>query len=896
MHALVARRVEFEFDDIGEQSVKNIPQPVRVFRIRLPWVADAAAPAPLGSAAMRTLSFDAGRVHVGIGSRQLAIAGQPAKLGGRAFDLLVALVERRERIVPKQELLDLVWPGLIVEENNLHVHVATLRRLLGPHALATVSGRGYRFTLAADAPAPTAAEPGAASQVPAHTSPARDALLGRDALLAEANAALLRNEVRLLTLTGPGGSGKTRVAMRVSAELSSRLADGSYIVLLAPVRQADHVMAAVAQALGIKESGSDSLLHLVQAYLRSREVLLTLDNFEHLPDAAPQVAALLAECPRLKVLVSSRVLLHLGGEHELRVPPLALPANDDLATALASPAVALFAARAAQLGRDIGAAPQDLAAAVRICRRLDGLPLAIELASARLRALTPVALAERLHKSLPLLKSAGADAPLRQQTLRATIAWSHELLEPPVRALFCRLGVFAGGWSLEAAETLGDDLDALDGLETLIEHNLVQRVDDVDGQPRFAMLETIREYALEQLEAAGIVAALRDRHARFFATMAAQGEARLTSPARLPELARLRAEMSNLRQALSHLMHAQGDVPAAMAMAAALTWLWYFDGLFGEGRARLREAAALAGAESFERELAAVTSGLARLAGFGGDMAEAHRLGERAIDAWRKLGDRRGLAFALFNHGVPSSFITGKDAAVAVLQESRALFRELGDAWGVAIANTYEGVVLAFTPGTEDAALATLNEALARCTALGDEWAATTCCAYIAAVAMRRGDFKTARRNFMRGFDNARETNDRFRIARGSYLEGQLDLAEAQPQQAALRLGEALSLGFEQGRANETPQLLRSIARALAALGQHDDAALLFGAGSHQPAVRPTLPPEPPGAVASATAASRAALGDEPFEHCWHDGVLLTPEQAVQRATAYVERIRSAMS
>lgn len=893
VHALVARRVEATFDDIGEQSVKNIPQPVHVYRIRPTWIATAAAP-PAEDRRLRTLSFDGGRVRIDLAARQLLIGGTPSKLGGRAFDLLVALVERRDRVVPKQELLDVVWPGLIVEENNLHVHVATLRRLLGAQALSTVSGRGYRYTLSEDAPlAGTEAARERRAPVPAAPADART-LLGREALLAEATGRLLRSDVRLLTLSGPGGSGKTRVAMRLAADFASRLADGSYIVLLAPVREATHLMAAVALALGIKESGAETPTQLVKAYLRPREVLLTLDNFEQLAEAAPQVAELLAECPRLKVLVTSRVLLHLSGEQELKVPPLALPQADDPDSVLASPAVALFGARAAQFGRDLRTSPQDLTAAVRICRHLDGLPLAIELAAARLRALTPTALADRLHKSLALLKGGDADVPQRQQTLRNTIAWSYELLEPPQRALFNRLGVFAGGWSLEAAEALADDVEALDELEMLIEHNLVQRVDDVEGEPRFAMLETIREYALEQLEAEGLTATMRDRHARFHAGLAQRSEPQLTSPGRLSHLMRLRAEMSNLRQALAWLMHDGRDVPAAMTMAAALTWLWYFDGLFAEGRAWLRQAQALPGAADHERPHAAVLSGEARLASFGGDMAEAHRLGEQSIEAWRRLGDRRGLAFALFNDGVPSSFIAGKQASVAVLREARELFRDLGDAWGVALANTYEGVVLAFTPGTEDEALATLNEALARCTALGDEWAATTCCAYIASVAMRRGDFKTARRNFLRGMDNARETNDRFRIARAAYLIGQLELIEKRPRQAATWLRESLVLGLEQGRTNETPQILRGVARALAMLGQHDVAAVLLGAGSHEPAMRPTLPPEPPAAIAAAIDSCRQALGDDRYDERWHAGQLLSGEQAVQRATAAVDSLSPA--
>ena len=354
-------------------------------------------------------------MHIDANTRQLWVNGQAAKLGGRAFDLLLALFERRELLVSKQELLNVVWPGLIVEENDLQVHVMTLRRLLGAQAISTVSGRGYRFTLVADADASPPAEGVGAASLSAAFPPSRaDDLIGRADFLQQVVAQLLAPDTRLLTLTGPGGSGKTRVGLSASAQLASSFADGSCVVLLAPVRDSRQLMAAVATALGLQEAGAVSLAELVKGYLQPRQVLLLLDNLEHLPDAAAPVAELLQTCPRLKVLVTSRVRLPLAQEQQLPVPPLDLPVSSAAQDVLRSGAVALFVARAAALGRNVLAQPNELHAVVQICRRLDGLPLAIELAAARLRVLTPTALAARLHHSLPLLKGGHADAPLRR--------------------------------------------------------------------------------------------------------------------------------------------------------------------------------------------------------------------------------------------------------------------------------------------------------------------------------------------------------------------------------------------------------------------------------------------------------------------------------------------------
>jgi DNA-binding winged helix-turn-helix (wHTH) protein len=355
----------------------------------------------------KSLTFRHGEVRVDLQGRVAYTNGQLAKLGSRAFDLLEALIERRDRLVPKQELMDLVWPGLVVEENNLQVHVMTLRKLLGPDAIVTVSGRGYRFALVPDAseePQDVSAKRAPGSEA-VHRLPAPSTLLiGREALTGSICALARRNDVRLITLTGPGGSGKTRVALHVTAELAHDFADGSYIVMLAPVRDQKYVASAIAAVLNLQEAGNSSPEEMIVGYLRDREVLLTLDNFEHVLAATTLIARLLDACARLKVIVTSRTVLRLSAEHDVVVPPLAVPDSRTTAERSAeSSAVRLFVERALAAGQDVGASENDTTVAAQICRRLDGLPLAIELAAARLRVLSPQALLVRLEHSLPVV-------------------------------------------------------------------------------------------------------------------------------------------------------------------------------------------------------------------------------------------------------------------------------------------------------------------------------------------------------------------------------------------------------------------------------------------------------------------------------------------------------------
>lgn len=533
-----------------------------------------------------------GRCELRPDERQLLVDGQPASLGSRAFDLLATLVEMRERVVTKDELLDRVWPGLVVEENNIQVQVSTLRKLLGPPAIATLPGRGYRFCLPVETggAAGAVAAPPAPARSPALPDPSRlPSLVGREAALAELRARC--GAEPLVTLVGPGGVGKTRLAQQIAAERASADPDAVAWVELAALTDAALLPGAVAAALGLQAPGAEALV----AALRPLSVLIVLDNAEHLVDGvATLVQALLRGTPGVRLLVTSQTPLRVEGESVWRLDGLALPPDGAGTEAARSHgAVALFCERAAALDRRFRLHADNLGAVVEICRRLDGLPLALQLAAARVGSLGVQAVAERLDARFALLKSGARDAAPRHGSLHAALDWSHELLAPVEQAVFRRLGVFVGGFTLDgAAEVAGaalDRWDAIDALAALVDRSLVQA--SADETPRYALAETSRAYALEKLAAAGEAEATRDAHATWVRAMfepAPEDWLRLTDR---DWLARYALEIDNLRAALSRLhqrLQAGSDDGDAREMLVALFGaaapLWHHLALDGEAR------------------------------------------------------------------------------------------------------------------------------------------------------------------------------------------------------------------------------------------------------------------------------------------------------------------------
>ena len=443
----------------------------------------------------------------------------------------------------------------------------------------------------------------------------RTGLIGRETERASARARLIDDAVPLLTLVGPGGVGKTRLALAIAADVAERFSDGVVWVDLAPLADSTLVPAAVARALAVIPTPGALVAEELARHLRPRQSLLLLDNCEHvLADAAALASSLLAACPALQVLATSRAPLRVQGEVELPTDPLPLPAENGLADAdalLSSDAVRLFVERARAVDPACQPAPNHCLTWPRLCRRLDGLPLAIELAAGRTRILPPSLLRARLERRLPVLTGGRRDAPARQQTVRNSIGWSYELLDPDEQTLFRRLCVFAGSFALEAAQAVSNGSprnDVVPVLERLVEQNLVRRM-EARGEPRFTMLETILEFGLEQLAGSGQEDDARDRHAAFFLALVERLDANVFEhlPEAAPVLARLQAEHPNLRAALARF-EATGAVEPFVRLAGTLHAFWINQGLFQEGQRWLEQAIALGASASLPARVSAQVS------------------------------------------------------------------------------------------------------------------------------------------------------------------------------------------------------------------------------------------------------------------------------------------------
>lgn len=586
------------------------------------------------------------------------------------------------------------------------------------------------------------------------------ALVGRDDDVA-AVTALLRDEARLLTLAGPGGIGKTRLALQVAIDLQARqVFDGVAFVHLADIPNADMVPAAIARALGLREHDNRTSHQVLATYLDGKRMLLVLDNFEHVAAAAVPVAELLASCPGLRVLVTSRTVLHVRGERVYEAPPLVVPDRarmHDAAAVAGCAATQLFLARAREIVPDLAMTDANASLIARICARLDGLPLAIELAAARLKVLAPDALLDRLESGLQVLSGGARDLPERQRTLRATLAWSYALLDAPAQALFLRLAVFAGGCTLEAIESLTDTGDAAGGkmnaaeaepedlLETvsaLIDNSLLRR-EARAGEVRFTMLQTVREYALERLQGYGTLDALRGRHAAYFLAMAEDAERDRAGAAQAAWAARLEREQDNLRAALGFAL-ASGRVDTALRLAAALWWFWLSRGYLSEGRRWLQQALEAAAAVSITgTPVATALNNAAVLAATAGAYGEAADLFVQSLAIHQELGDERGSAATLNNLGNVAMQQHDYDRADDFYSRALTIFRAIGDASNVArvLGNLGE---LARLRGDGERAAEWAAESLALYTRLQDTAGVAQVLHTLGGAALLRGDLDAA--------------------------------------------------------------------------------------------------------------------------------------------------------
>jgi predicted ATPase/class 3 adenylate cyclase len=524
----------------------------------------------------------------------------------------------------------------------------------------------------------------------------RSALIGREREIAEVQALLLRPDVGLVTLVGPGGIGKTRLATQVAAELLDRFRYGVSFVPLAPIRDPSLVAVTIGQALVLPMDGVRPPLEIVKSYLRERDLLLVLDNLEQVLDAAPQLVELVAAASRLKLLVTSRVALRVSEERVYDVPPLTLPRHapstgsaDAVLTLGKYEAIRLFVERAQAVHADFTLTSANAGDVAELCRRLDGLPLAIELAAARARLLPPSAMLAHLAgttgaPSLRLLTGGPRDVPARQQTLRETIAWSYDLLEPEEQSQFRRLAIFVGGCTIEAAEAVHEatpaahllDLDdVLDGLDSLLAKSLLRRVEGIDGVQRYTMLETIREYGLESLALNGELAALQRWHAEFFVALAEDADIGMRGPEQARWYDRLTAEQDNMRAALEWSLTPEGDADLGLRLSGALAWFWYNRSPLGEARRWLDRVLSHGSGPSLGRVRA--LAGAARIAHMQQDSVTARPLLEECLTLAHQLGDRWWVAWVLHLLGRVAYFDGDAEVARSLGEQSLTLAREL---------------------------------------------------------------------------------------------------------------------------------------------------------------------------------------------------------------------------
>jgi predicted ATPase/DNA-binding winged helix-turn-helix (wHTH) protein len=784
-----------------------------------------------------------GSMEVRPAARQLLINGAPAALGARAFDLLMALIERRERVVNKAELFDAVWPGLVVEENNLQVQVNSLRKLLGPKAIATVPGRGYQFVAELD---PSASKNGSAIREiatnPNNLPRLRTRFIGREKALDD--CAGLLHDARLLTLSGIGGCGKTRLAQELAQRQLAAFPDGVWFVDLGPLQDAERVPAAVAATLGIKGSAA-APLERVAEHLKSRHTLVVLDNCEHVIDAAVEsVDALLGNCSALKIVATSREALGMKGEQIFMVRSLSLPATTDLDEMLRSEAVRLFVDHARLVLPDFAVDERNAAAVAEICRRLDGIALAIELAAVRVKVLSVDEIRARLDDRFRLLTGGNRAMP-RHQTLHATMQWSHDLLTAPERRQFRRLAVFAGGCTLAAAAAVSgdstDEYDALERLTALHDKSLLMVDRDTQAQPRYRMLETVRQYAEERLNEAGEGDEVRTRHLLHYVALGERAAPELTGPRQGDWFDALWCEQENLLAAHAWCAHAAQGGELALRLTQSLWRYW------------------------------AATS----------QVAAGYRLAQEALDLAAADRDSTERGWALMAKSYFACRRGAYDVALSCAERSLAIGRAQNNA--ALIAGALRAVASALHTTNQAArALAALAEACDVARAINDAAELSAVLDCMGAVHQDEGRLAEAKALHEQAFAMAREHGNvrRCAIALGN-LAGVL-LASGELDRARAALAESMALSRTQGGKGAVECQVDIVAALASASASHAAAARFHGAVTARMRESGTHHEPAYGAfISDWMARSREAIGAAAFDAAEAEGKALNYEAAL---------------
>lgn len=760
-------------------------------------------------------------------------------------------------------------------------------RDMGPRRLKDLIHPEHVFQLyAADLPAdfpPLKTLDSCPNNLQAQTTP----FIGRERELEAVRQRLLRPEVRLLTLLGPGGIGKTRLGLQGAVEMLTSFEDGLFFVSLSALREPSLVVPTIAGTLGVKEVGGQSLIDTLKQQIGDKRMLLLLDNFEQVAPAAREVSELLAACPKLKVVATSRVPLRLRGENLYEVPPMGLPEpGQKLAAAQLSQyeSVRLFAERAQEVSWEFAVTDRNAEPVAEICRRLDGIPLAIELAAARIGLFPPEKMLARLEQRLRLLTDGAVDMPERQQTMRGAIAWSYDLLEGGEQRLFRRLSVFVHGCTLEAAEEVCDhdlEVGVWKGLESLVANSLVRRAQRGE-ESRFQMLETIREYGQELLGSGTEAGVVRPRHALFFLRLAEEAAPELTASQQNRWVERLETEHDNFRAAL-HWSLEGNDVGAGARMAGALWRFWAKRGLLTEGRGWLERALSTVPEEPSALR-ATVCRGTGNIAWRQGDYEAAWRHHQESLAIHRAMGDRHGVTRDLTNLGNVAVLRGDYAEARSLNEECLAICRELNDKWHTGLVLNNMGVQ-AEDQGNYQAARSFYEESLMIHRELSDQADVALALTNLAIVTNYLGDCDTARSLCEESLAMHREMGEKRNTALALHTLGAVALCQGDGRAGRSYCRESLLIYWEVGDRRGVADSLELLAAIAASLMEWERAARLLGAAE---ALRRTIgAPLPPGRQPEherTIMAVREASGEQSFAAAWTAGQVAALAKIIQEA------------